>query len=454
MLSEKEMDKILKDNKVSDKFLTGVKLVGTDQEAPLLLVKTAIVPYLELFDEKIKSIVNYKTDYIRVRFIEEADEAAEKLDRQSLANLLETIATSFGGRWYIPYGRYATGAQISRLITKMREWASWSEYGTNGRKNIIIVRSALLLSDTKEAILKLDKDNVLFAYSTVRNVSVDLIRDQVLFDFGFDENGQIEYELGGKELLVQLEVDFTVRLFDKTAQKIVKSVPKKDVDLELAERVTKEIADIKKNLKKSVQNRIKELRSRFLDGNDLDAEIWVKMYTHNPVLKQIARSIVWKQGEMHFILGENGAIDCEGNSYSVQTNSEITVAHPMEMTKKNVKKWQAYFTNLQIEQPFEQMWEPVIKESEVKPDRYKGKLIPYHQFLHKENHGITVLDQDYHDNITFYLADCTAEIERKNWRRHDINFNDLFEIIHISFKTYTRRTNHIIAYLDKVTETL
>lgn len=454
MLNEKEMNQILKANKVSDTFLKGVNLVGTDKEAPLLLVKTAIVPYLELFDGKIKSIGNYKHDYVDVKIIQEAEVAAEQLDRESLGNLLETIATSFGGKWYIPYGRYANGAQISRLIAQMKAWEKWNEYGVTGRRNIVVVRGALLLSDTREAILKLDKDGILYKYANIRQTSENMIRDQVLFDFGFDENGHIEYDLGGKQLLVMLEQNFTLSYFDKTAQKIVKSVPKKDVDPVLAEQVAKELADIKKNLKKVVRQRTNDHFGHFMSGYELWGDTWKKNYMFNPVLKLIARTIVWKQGGTNFILRESGAIDCDGNLYSVQSNKTITVAHPMEMTQEEVTKWQTYITEQKIEQPFIQMWEVVVEESEITPERYIGKMIPYYKFLNKEEHGIVVLDQNYHDTITIYLSDCNAEIERKNWRRHDIDMNDVFEIKHISFDSYTRRANHVIAYLDTVTKPL
>jgi hypothetical protein len=49
------------------------------------------------------------------------------------------------------------------------------------------------------------------------------------------------------------------------------------------------------------------------------------------------------------------------------------------------------------------------------------------------------------------LQDCNASIERIDWRRHEIDVNDNFEVTEFGFKTYSRQVNHIVTYLDRVT---
>ena len=51
---------------------------------------------------------------------------------------------------------------------------------------MIIARSALLLSDTKEAVLYLDKEKNLSVYADMRGRKADEVREQVLMDFGLD----------------------------------------------------------------------------------------------------------------------------------------------------------------------------------------------------------------------------------------------------------------------------
>ena len=78
-------------------------------------------------------------------------------------------------------------------------------------------------------------------------------------------------------------------------------------------------------------------------------------------------------------------------------------------------------------------------------------MIPYYRFLGQEKHGITVSDYNYHETIDISLRDCNALIERIDWRRHEIDVNDNFEVTGFGFKTYSRQVNHIVTYLDRVT---
>ena len=133
-----------------------VKLRG-GQNAPMFLVKCALVPYLEQLAERPKKIGDYKTDYIPVKFVPKADEAAAMLDTQSLQAALETVYRGYNGTMLLPaYCRYASNAQIAALISDMNKWRDWSVYNAAGRRDIIIARGALMLSDKREAMMYMD----------------------------------------------------------------------------------------------------------------------------------------------------------------------------------------------------------------------------------------------------------------------------------------------------------
>ena len=63
----------------------------------------------------------------------------------------------------------------------MREWENWGRYKGTGRKTIIIARGALMLSDTKEAIMAIDKVKALDYYAAVREIDVDTLRESFSF---------------------------------------------------------------------------------------------------------------------------------------------------------------------------------------------------------------------------------------------------------------------------------
>ena len=123
----------------------------------------------------------------------------------------------------------------------------------------------------------------------------------------------------------------------------------------------------------------------------------------------------------------------------------------MEMSVEDLEQWQKYFTSQHLKQPFVQIWEPVIDPEEIKADRYKDIRIPYFRFRGMEKHGIYTEDCGFHSDIDIRFDECDADVERLDWRRHDISNNDCFAVQSIRFRKYTRIVNHIIGYLDKVT---
>lgn len=60
-------------------------------------------------------------------------------------------------------------------------------------------------------------------------------------------------------------------------------------------------------------------------------------------------------------------------------------------------------------------------------------------------------DEDFHNEIYISFDDCHADIQRIDWLRHEISPDHRFEIQRFSVSKFTRKANHIIAYLDRVT---
>lgn len=451
----KEYNEILLDKYIASMWVITslfekVRFADSNEYAPAYIVKCAIVPYMQLFTGRPRKIGEYKRDFLNVNIIKKADEAAALLNMDDVREMLEQQVFVKGNEaWLLPYGRYATGNQITSLISDMNKWKSWNRYGYNGRQDIIIARSALMLSDTKEAIINIDKAGILKEYAKLRGTSANVIRDTVLSEFGLDETGKKEYDLGSKKVVVSLMQDLSLAIYDMAENKYVKSIPKKGTDAELVQLALEDIKDIKKNMKKVVKGRTDLLYQNFLAGTTYRTSDWLASYTKNLLLRRMAELIVWRQGKSTFTLTENGAINCDGEKYKIKEAPQIGIAHPLEMKKEKIEAWQKYFTSNGIKQPFVQIWEPVIDEATIKKDRYVGCEIPYYRFRNQEKHGIFVQDFGYHNEICISFEECTSDVERLDWSRHKINNEDTFEVKYIDFKKYTKKVNHIIAYLDK-----
>lgn len=440
-----------------------LKLDEPKKTAPPFVVLCAVVPYMEQYSYH-KSIGGYKHgDYSDYQTVEAADKAAAALDPASFQEFLaENLPVSvYGGphtSWMLPCCRFGDGKTVQALISKQRDWASWDRAGASGRDKIITLRGALFLSDTREAMLELDKtknwegETLLTKYAQLRGIGTETLWDTVLADFGLDKDGKKVYDLEGNTVTVSLAQDLTLSIFDGNAGKAVKSIPKKGAAPQKYEAAKADFAEMKKNAKKVAKARCDRLFQDFLSGAKYPAEKWQASYLgENPVLRQVASLLVWSQDGQTFTLRDGAAIDSGEQPYAI-SGRPIQVAHPMEMKPGDVLAWQKYFNNYGIKQPFAQVWEPVVRESAIRPNMYQNIELPLYRFKGKEKHGIS-FSYDYSLSILeISFAGCDLELDCSALDlRHNLDLNGLVKMGGFTFKKYTRQANHIVALLDQWT---
>ena len=433
---------------------SGVKYSDRDEEVSAFVLECAILPYIGQLTEKPRNIGSYKTDYSKFIILENSDMIASEFEKTSFETFIDTISKKAGGydkpQIWIPVCRFGNDNQVKALISDMNGWTDWYSCGSSGRMGIMVCRGAIMLSDSREAMMYAEKCKCLDYYARLRGMTANTIRDTKLADFGFNGDGKKIYDLGNTIIEASVGDDLTIILFDTTASKIVKSLPKKGSDTAKYDACSADYSELKKNVKKVVKARNDLLFECFLSGKKFDCASWITAYTENPVLSKVAKLLVWAQGRQTFTLDDTGTIDSFGNTFIINPTKKIVVAHPLEMADADIARWQKYFTERGLKQPFEQIWEPKIKD-EIRDNRYTGCMIPYYRFLHQEKHGITVEDYDFHNRIEIELHGCNARIERIDRARHSIDVKDRFEIKSFSIESLNRRTNHIIYYLDKCT---
>ncbi len=459
------IEKTVKDNwktteavkKLQKAVKEGIHLRNSDIEVSPNVIIFIVNEYAsQLVNPAQLSIGTYQSSYVRLKISELADQIAAELDTEELRGQLEKLAyidKTFRNGFVLALARYGSGKQVSHLCSQMRERANWGSHGVAGRQDVIIARSALMLSETREAMMALDKDGTLDAYAAMRNTDADTIRDTVLSDFGFDQAGKKSYNLGGNKVSVSMAQDLTLQLFDENAGKTTKSMPKKNADPMLFEAAKADFSDLKKNIKRVIKHRRDVIFDDFLSGIGRDAVNWKKIYLSNPVLLAVAKLIVWEQNGITFTLTDTGAINRHGNSIIVEDNPSIRVAHPIEMNTEEIKEWQDYFVQNNLKQPFEQIWEPVYDQESIAPDRYEGSVLPIYRFENKSQHGIhswglTAYSEDY----GFKLEDCELDADGSTWRIIPGETDDeTYTLGQFKLIKHTRKSNHIIFILDKWT---
>lgn len=451
--------------KLRKKLKKGVKLAGSDVVSSPDVLNYIISAYARITPERVHITVEPGNPYVNIEgfgdyrkaywigacFCPEADEVAKALDKTALADALGELVAE--GLWedkkLVPealtaYARYADETHVSKLVTYINKWARGKGWL---KKGAVIARGALMLNDTKAAMLYLDTIGALPAYARLRGMDPNVLRDTQLADFGFDEEGRKVYELGDKTVTVSLADDLTLRLVNDVTGKAVRSIPKRGSDPELYESARTDLAAMRKNIKKAISGRRDRLFADFLSGKETKAEDWVASYLGNPVLRSIAQLLVWQQGERTFIVCGKETVDVAGQPV-VLDGAGIALAHPMYMEPADVAAWQQYLLKNKLRQPFQQMWEPVVNLNAIEPDRYSYIKIRAYLLRNKEMHGIHVVQVGYYDyDVRF--DDCRAVVAYIASERHAVSQDDYCAIRNIAILKHSRKSNHIIGYLDR-----
>lgn len=441
-----------------EKEFRNMKLIGmqiptvklrSSEEAPEALLKYILVSY----GKQLKA---------GIQIDREADAAAEELSRDSLCEAIDALSNHLDGPSYpsmLPViCRYGNAQQIKELLKAEKRWSNWRQYGIKGRKAQEHLSRALALSDTHEAVIWLNKRDRLGEFARIRGISEAEVFEEYLFDFGFDEHGRKVYDLGTTTVTVSLNSELKLVLYDNVKGKNVRGLPQKGVDRDLRQKAADDLSDLRSNLKKAVSLKTDQLFSDYLQARSVTAEQWSRSYLKNPVLRAIASLLVWQQGMNSFVLTEAGTVTADGKPYTLGPDP-ILPAHPLDLTAGETERWQHYFNEKGLKQPFEQIWEPAYRADEISADRYSGIPVRFKYLKNRTKHGIDAAIYYTYEDVTDYihLKDCELDytIDEYDFESYYDDNRSLLETKAIlgefRFREFNRQVNHIVYLLDKLT---
>ena len=200
----------------------------------------------------------------------------------------------------------------------------------------------------------------------------------------------------------------------------------------------------------AVKERVNLLLQRFLDGDTQKGDAWKKAYFQNPMLNQIARLLVWSQGQATFTMTAQGTVDSAGQPYEVG-DQPVKVSHPMEMDRDDLARWQKYFTSHALKQPFAQVWEPVIDFAQVKKDRYQGLELLANHLRSRDKHGIYFDYNNGTSELHVQFEGLDLECDFTQFQRHWMDQDARVIFGELKVEKPGRAANHVLSLLDKWT---
>ena len=313
------------------------------------------------------------------------------------------------------------------------------------QKNGAAVRENL---DANVSLMKKIADAASTPAATSKKEGTDY--DIAVWNMGFsDDRAEKAYDLDGKIVRTVLQQDLSLLVVDDATGKTSKSIPKRGVS-PAAYKVAAE--DMRAN-QKAIRTLLKEskgvLYQSYLSAKAEKSDDWCRLWLGNMVVRRIAAMVVWQQGDSFFTLENENLVQVDGMPYTL-TEENIRLAHVMEMPRDMVLDWQKFFTAHQRKQLFPQIWEPCYKREDIASDRYKDYPIHWNYLKYKADLGIDVKSIGYYEDGDYEGELFLGGLEGFSVESQNSGESEVI-ITSIKPTRWDRRTNAIIAYLDRIT---
>ncbi len=300
-----------------------------------------------------------------------ADEIAALINQDDLNAMLNAAMDEKNYRHFLlAWARYAGEGDVEKWLGQIKRLERGNSHEREKAKNI---HEALMLSDTRAAMLHFDQSDALDRYAGRRGTTAMDMRDQDMMPrFGLDERGVKRYDICGRIIEARLGEDLTFSLFDVSNQRALRCMPKKSYNPKKAAAADADYTQLKADVSAFAGQRAEILRKMHITGERVSEGNWHNVYLNNPVVRRLTEHIVWQdeKGKTFIVNGDTLTDSC-GEAYSPV--GSIAVAHVITTDKDDIERWQRILGKTGKTELFEQMWEPVIEfDTKTLPTRYTG----------------------------------------------------------------------------------
>ncbi|MEU5877031.1 DUF4132 domain-containing protein [Spirillospora sp. NPDC047279] len=218
----------------------------------------------------------------------------------------------------------------------------------------------------------------------VRGLTTDQLADRLVPDLGLNSDGTLVLDYGPRSFTVGFDEQLRPFVIDDSG-KHRKTLPKpgaKD-DADLAPAAYQRFTALKKDVRDIAADQIRRLEQALADERPWSPEEFQRYFVEHPLLRHIARRLVWVTEEVAFRIAEDLTLaDVRDTTVTLPENAKIWVAHPVDLTDPDeLASWTALFADYEIAQPFAQLTRPIhaLTDDERKTgnlERFAGVTVP------------------------------------------------------------------------------
>ena len=228
---------------------------------------------------------------------------------------------------------------------------------------------------------------------------------------GFDHHGQRAFDLAGRPLLLRLQADGAVHIFEGSRR--LKSLPRarKRDDPGAVTTARARFAALKSALHADLTDTAAALIEAMITGQPITG--W-RALLDAPVPHWIVRGLIWEalpeEGEhFRFLLTDEGdAVDVDGVDLSLDVVTAVRPIHPLHLAKTEADAWRILLLDAAINSPFPQLDRPIYHPRD--PDQPFGSLLANRPAVNPWQLARTLSSRGYLADRGYRIDHCVKTI--------------------------------------------
>ncbi|MFB4313552.1 DUF4132 domain-containing protein [Actinomadura sp. 21ATH] len=213
-------------------------------------------------------------------------------------------------------------------------------------------------------------DYALHLAAKTRGLTVERLIDRLVPDFGLDSDGGMDLDYGPRSFRVGFDERLVPYVVDG-AGKLRKTLPKpgpKD-DAALAGPAHRRFTELKQGVREVAAKQRDRLHEAMLSGREWPLEEFRALYVEHPLLRELARRLVWRAAQdgtaTAFRIAEDRTLaDVDDKEFVPPPDARIALPHPI-LLGDALDAWREVFADYEIAQPFAQLDRPVRRLGEA-----------------------------------------------------------------------------------------
>jgi hypothetical protein len=242
--------------------------------------------------------------------------------------------------------------------------------------------------------IRRDARSMLQTAAERRGLTQEQLADRLVPDLGLDADGSLTLDYGPRRFVVVFDEILWPHVTDEIG-KARKTLPKPGAmdDEALAPAAHRRFADLKKEVRTVAADQIKRLEAAMVAGRTWTPEEFTALFVGHPLVRHIARRLVWSAGTEAFRVAEDGTFaDVRDDAFALPAGARIGLPHPLVLGGDADRGWSTIFADYEVLQPFAQLGRPVhvLRDDERDGDRlrrFEGGTVHFGRILGMASRG-------------------------------------------------------------------